>query len=254
MSSEERDRRDLAACHHRAKVSVGNRDVICSAIGPCWSVHMRVGYCSRPRFRDVTEAVCADPSLDTGIHLTLTSEWATCWWAPIFIVIRASGLIDAAVVAWKAEPRTTPGGQPRYSNLAVALTLLSVFRLALRQTEGLIGSTMVLLGLDLAMPDHSTLSSRAETLKVPRTRPVAGPVHLLVDSTELTLCGAGEWLVEKHGTKPRRLRKKPHIGTDADTGRIVAATLTGCDVGDASQVGPLLDQVSASFTANGAYD
>jgi len=25
--------------------------------------------------------------------------------------------------------------------------------------------------------------------------------HLLVDSTGLKLCGAGEWLVEKHGTK-----------------------------------------------------
>jgi len=38
-----------------------------------------------------------------------------------------------------------------------------VFRLALRQTEGLIGSILQLLGLDLAVPDHSTLSRRAET-------------------------------------------------------------------------------------------
>ena len=44
---------------------------------------------------------------------------------------------------------------------------------------------------------------------------------------------------------------------DADTGRIVAATLTTSDVDDAWQVGPLLDQVMgpvASFTADGAYD
>src|SRR3954467_1948728 len=43
--------------------------------------------------------------------------------------------------AWKAEPRTGRGGQPRYSDLAIAtaLTLRTVFRLALRQTEGLIG-------------------------------------------------------------------------------------------------------------------
>ena len=49
---------------------------------------------------------------------------------------------DAAIAAWKAEPRTTRGGQSRYSTLAIAsaLTLRSVFRLALRQTEGLIGS------------------------------------------------------------------------------------------------------------------
>jgi hypothetical protein len=30
-------------------------------------------------------------------------------------------------------------------------------------------------------------------------------VHLLVDSTGLKLCGAGEWLVEKHGTSRRHL-------------------------------------------------
>ena len=48
---------------------------------------------------------------------------------------------DAAIAAWKAEPRTTRGGQQHYSALAIAtaLTLRSVFRLALRQTEGLIG-------------------------------------------------------------------------------------------------------------------
>ena len=83
------------------------------------------------------------------------------------------------------------------------------------------------------------------------------PMHLLVDSTGLKLCGAGEWLIEKHGTQARRSWRKPHIGLDAETGQIVAATLTGRDVDDASQVGPLLDQVAgavAAFTADGAYD
>ncbi len=44
-----------------------------------------------------------------------------------------------AVAAWRAEPRTGRGGQPSYSALAIttALTLRTVFRLALRQTEGL---------------------------------------------------------------------------------------------------------------------
>ena len=99
-----------------------------------------------------------------------------------------------------------PGGQRRYSGLAIAtaLTLRSVFRLALRQAEGLIGSTISLLGLDLAVPDHTTLSRRAESLDVVRPRPGSGPVHLLVDSTGLKLCGSGEWLLEKHGTKTRR--------------------------------------------------
>src|SRR3954462_2655175 len=74
---------------------------------------------------------------------------------------------DEAIAAWEAEPRTTPGGQPHYSALAIttALTLKAVFRLALRQTEGLIGSIIRLLGLALSVPDHTTLSRRAETLE-----------------------------------------------------------------------------------------
>ncbi|MGI4794839.1 MAG: transposase [Janthinobacterium lividum] len=67
---------------------------------------------------------------------------------------------DAAIAAWKAEPRSTRGDQQRYSGLeiATAQTLRAVFRLALRQTEGLIGSIIALLGHDLVVPDHTTLS------------------------------------------------------------------------------------------------
>ena len=82
-------------------------------------------------------------------------------------------------------------------------------------------------------------------------------MHLLVDSTGLKLCRSGEWRLEKHGTKIRRSWRKLHIAVDADTGQIAAVVLTANDVGDASQVGALLDQVDgpiASFTADGAYD
>ena len=80
----------------------------------------------------------------------------------------------------------------------------AVFGLALRQTEGLIGSVVELLGLDLTVPDHSTLSRRSKTLDMPPLRRSGtGPLHLLVDSTGLKLGGAGEWLVEKHGAARR---------------------------------------------------
>jgi hypothetical protein len=141
--------------------------------------------------------------------------------------------------------------------ITTALALRAVFRLALRQTEGLIGSILALLGLDLAVPDHTTLSRRAETLRVPRPRRGREPVHLLVDSTGLKLCGPGEWLVEKHGGRTRRGWRKLHLATDADTGRIAASALTNHDGDDGSQVGPLLDQVDgpvASVTADGAFD
>ena len=82
-------------------------------------------------------------------------------------------------------------------------------------------------------------------------------MHRLVDSTGLKLCGAGEWLAEKHDTRKRRSWRKLHLGVDAATGRIVAAALTSREVDDGAQAGPLLDQVAgtlASFTGDGGYD
>jgi hypothetical protein len=185
-------------------------------------------------------------------------------WAEYDAGLRARGSLTVwftpeAIAAWRAELRTSRGGQPSYSDLAIttALTLKAVFRLALRQTEGLIGSILQLLGLDLPVPDHSTLSRRAETLEVQRPGAGRAPVHLLVDSTGLKLCGPGEWLTEKHGTKRRRAWRVLHLATDADTGQIVASVLTDKDADDGSQVGPLLDQIEgavASVTGDGAYD
>ncbi|MGA1883201.1 transposase [Azospirillum sp. 11R-A] len=71
------------------------------------------------------------------------------------------------------------------------------------------------------------------------------------------MCGPSEWLIEKHGTKRRRSWRALHIGMDAGSGRIVAATLTDRGVEDASQFGPLFDRISApvaSRTGDGAYD
>src|SRR3569832_2182808 len=121
-------------------------------------------------------------------------------WAAYDAGLRARGSLTVwftpeAIVAWRAEPRTRRGGQPSYSDLAIttALTLRAVFRLALRQTEGLIGSVLQLLGLDLPVPDHSTLSRRAEILRVPRLKAKSEPVHQQKDNTGLKLCGPGEW-------------------------------------------------------------
>ncbi len=167
---------------------------------------------------------------------------------------------EEAIAAWRAVPRTTPGGQARYSDLAIetSLILRAVLHQPLRQTEGLVGSLLELVGLDLPVPDHSTLSRRARTLAVaPQIWTASGPVNLLVDSTGVKLSGPGEWLVEKHGTKRRRAWRKLHLGVDAKTGRIVASTLTSKEVDDAAELGALLDQVDdplAAVVADGAYD
>jgi Transposase DDE domain len=94
--------------------------------------------------------------------------------------------IEGALAGWRAQTRTTPGGQRHYSDLAIetALTLRAVFRLALRQCEGMIGSIMRMLDIDLPVPDHTTLSRQACRLPVQSHRRIeTGNLHLIVDST-----------------------------------------------------------------------
>ena len=113
-------------------------------------------------------------------------------WAAYNASLRQRGSLtlwfsEEAIAGWRAAPRTTRGGQAWYSPLAIltALTLRTVFRLAFRQTEGLIGSIIDLLDLNLAAPTFSTLSRRAETVDVSRLR--------LCSSTTLTECRCTCW-------------------------------------------------------------
>jgi hypothetical protein len=127
-----------------------------------------------------------------------------------------------------------------------------------RQTEGMLASILRLLGLDLPVPDHTTFSRRSADLSVAKALSAAsGPVNVVIDATGLKVFGAGEWQREKHGGRGRRTWRKLHLAVNPDLGEIVASELTTTDDGDASQVGPLLDQIAgpiASITADGAYD
>jgi hypothetical protein len=164
--------------------------------------------------------------------------------------------------AWRAERRKTRGGQPVYSDLAitVGLTLGVVFKQPLRQTEGFVRSLFRLMGLDLPVPDYSTLPRRGAGLILPiRSRAEKdGPIHLVVDSTGLKIFGEGEWLENKHKTKAKRKSwRKLHLGLDLVTGEIVCSELTTDDVGDPTALPALLDQIDGDvtqFIADGAYD
>jgi transposase len=164
---------------------------------------------------------------------------------------------DGALDHWQTFG---PGGQARYTDAAIQTTLMvrTAFRLALRQTEGLMASVITLMDLTISAPDHTTISRRAVTLPVIQPASVPhGPLHLLIDSTGLQVYGAGQWLEAKHGAKSRRKWRKLHLAVDASNGVIVAQTLTEQDADDPSQVAPLLDQIDGRIvrvTADGAYD
>jgi len=80
---------------------------------------------------------------------------------------------------------------------------------------------------------------------------------VVIDATGVKVYGAGEWRVEKHAARGKRTWRKLHLAIDPSTGEILASALTSHEEGDASQVGPLLDQIPgplASVIADGAYD
>ena len=164
---------------------------------------------------------------------------------------------EGALEQWQS---LGPGGQARYTDVAIetCLMLRTAFKLPLRQAEGLMASVVTLMGRTISVPDHSTVSRRAATLPEIRSGALPeGPVHVLIDSTGLQVYGAGQWLEEKHGRKSRRRWRKLHLAVDADSGLIVARTLTDQDQDDPSQVTPLLDRIGspiARVTADGAYD
>ena len=140
---------------------------------------------------------------------------------------------EEAQSVWSAPRRTSRGGQRRYSDLAIetCLMLRTAYHLGLRQTQGLMGSIGTLMGLDIRVPDYSTLSRRANGVSIAQVMRQAGsvPIHLLVDSTGLKIFGEGEWLAQKHNTKGIRRRwRKLHLGLDLASGAIVCAALTAC--------------------------
>jgi hypothetical protein len=168
---------------------------------------------------------------------------------------------EDVVDQWQhANDRPKVGHPFVYSDTAVEclLVLRELFQLPYRQTEGLGRSLVQLMKISLDIPDYSSLAKRAAklgiSLDVSRRR---GPIDVVVDSTGLKVFGEGEWKMRKHGKSKRRTWRKLHLAVNPATQEIEAETLTENSCDDASQVDPLLNQVSGStnaFYGDGAYD
>jgi IS5 family transposase len=165
----------------------------------------------------------------------------------------------ATLQAWQYQGPPQQGAQFRYSDTAIGcvLTLRSVYHLPLRASEGFARSILGLMGLDLPIPDYSTLCRRARTLHIDLPRRAEGPLHLILDSTGLKVYGEGEWKVRQHGYSKRRTWIKLHLAIDPATHEIQAAVVSEPGVTDAEAVPSLLEQVKNPVTgagADGAYD
>jgi hypothetical protein len=80
----------------------------------------------------------------------------------------------------------------QYSDEAVVcmLTLRAVLSLPLRQTEGFGQSILEVLGTGVKAPDYTTLCKRGKDVEVNLAVSQRDePLHILVDSTGLKVCG-----------------------------------------------------------------
>ncbi len=84
---------DVGFCHaaNRAFVELSAHGTVTagSVMVPC------------PAFEEMAEVAAADPSLDVGVHLTLTAEHATHRWGPVADHPASAGLVDTEGMLWR---------------------------------------------------------------------------------------------------------------------------------------------------------
>ncbi len=205
-----------------------------------------------------------DPGMKSRVHPKYKTKYRVSNWAEYDQALVQRGDItlwisEDAIASWKPAPTGLRGAQKKFSDHAIetALTPRTVFKLPLRQAEGFLRSVLSLMSVDLEAPDHTTLSRRSQDLNVDLHRVAVGkPIHLIVDSTGLSIVGEGEWAAAKYGGRGRRAWKKLHIGVDR-SGLIVAEALTHGSADDAKTALDLIDEIEGdimSITADAAYD
>lgn len=170
-------------------------------------------------------------------------------------------LDEAVIEQWLNRQKTGKrGASNAYSDIAIetVLVIKSVYGLAGRQAVGFVASIFALMNVELAVPEHSTVSRRTKTLALDLpVLPKEGARHIVIDATGIKIYGEGEWKTRQHGVSKRRTWRKLHVAVDASTGEILAAEVSLNDKKDSQLLEPLLDAVAgdiAQVSADGAYD
>jgi hypothetical protein len=202
--------------------------------------------------------------MHSRVHPTYKTKCRVANWASYDRALVGRGDValwvsPEAIATWAPASVGARGGQQRYSDVAIetGLTLRLLFHLPLRQAEGCVRSLFGMLGLDLSAPNYTTLSRRGQPLhRALRRAPACAGMHLIVDSTGLSIVGEGERATAKHGGRGRRDWKKLDLGVDR-SGVIVAQALTNGHVDDAATGITLIEATDGDLsrvTADAAYD
>ena len=162
---------------------------------------------------------------------------------------------------WEVKEKTgKPGSTPTYSNQAIVtmVSLKSVMGLPGRALCGFVESVFQLMGVELSVPDHTTISRRLKRLDVELpVKPTSGQRHVVIDSTGIKVYGEGEWKTRQHGISKRRTWRKLHLAVDEATGEILSSVVTDNSCHDSEVLGELLDEIDdpiSQVDADGAYD
>jgi transposase len=168
---------------------------------------------------------------------------------------------DEALSHWLVTEKSGKKGASYYFSSQAILTFLmvkSLFQLGGRQTEGFLESLFSLMGIDLPVPDHSTVSRRAKKLDVVLpVRKTSSSRHVVIDSTGVKVYGEGEWKTRQHGVSKRRTWRKLHLAVDEKTGEILVAEVTTNDYHDSDVLESLLEIIEGEIeqvSTDGAYD
>lgn len=169
---------------------------------------------------------------------------------------------EDVIEQWRFPIKSGKRGRPQeYSDAVIlcALHLKAIYHLPFRATEGFVGSVVKLLGLDLGIPDYTTLSTRQKNLPVPLPQHPHKEEHLnlVIDSTGLKVFGEGEWKVRQHGYVNKRLWRKLHLAINSQTQMIEACELTELGIQDCEGLSSLLEAIEdpiEEVIGDGAYD
>jgi len=114
---------------------------------------------------------------------------------------------EDVIAAWHDVENTHLGHPFVYSDVAIlcALSLKVIFQLPLRATQGLLGSLVELMGLEIQVPDYTTICRRQSKLEIEIPSFIENESrHVVIDSTGLEIFGEGSLQVRQHGYDKRR--------------------------------------------------